>query len=314
MRNTLKENNFSRRQFIKAGGVAGAILSLFGVAGAGLSSGKNTDSYTGWERYTHGDGQFFNRKPFRVDEPTYIRAGQTRRIKNYEKLGYRKKIVNRLLKNTKANSTEYDSGDLIAAITDTKVREFYQKRPDLFEEILLAKESNKKQKQNWKKFRKEYILADAWSEAHSSLIFGNNKYPRDPDSPPEIWDFQGISGIKIPFKSPGHASALIKAICHTFGATLVGITRLNPDWVYDQTIRGAEKGQTKVPVHWKYAIVFGVAHEWDTMYANPTYGTSYDGYSQLRVIGGKLEAFIRHLGYPARAHIPPGSYDIVMPR
>jgi reductive dehalogenase len=49
------------------------------------------------------------------------------------------------------------------------------------------------------------------------------------------------------------------------------------------------------------------------MYCNPTYGTSYDAYSRERIIGGKLETFIHELGYPARAHVPPSSYDLVMP-
>lgn len=49
------------------------------------------------------------------------------------------------------------------------------------------------------------------------------------------------------------------------------------------------------------------------MYANPTYGTSYDAYSMLRYISGKLEVFLKEIGYSARAHVPPVNYDLVMP-
>ncbi|GAG53504.1 unnamed protein product, partial [marine sediment metagenome] len=44
------------------------------------------DSYTGWERYTHGAGMFFNRKPFRKDSPTYGLVEETRRLRWEESL------------------------------------------------------------------------------------------------------------------------------------------------------------------------------------------------------------------------------------
>lgn len=40
-------------------------------------------------------------------------------------------------------------------------------------------------------------------------------------------------------------------------------------------------------------MVIAIPYEWDSMYANPTYGTSYDAYSMLRFITGKLEANTR---------------------
>lgn len=90
MKDKKKLKDLSRRDFLKIGGIVGTGLSLLGVAGAGLAAGKDTDSYTGWERYTHGDGQFFNRKPFEVDQaPTIEKVGETRRINSAEQLFYR---------------------------------------------------------------------------------------------------------------------------------------------------------------------------------------------------------------------------------
>ena len=43
-------------------------------------AGRSYDSYTGWERFTHGAGMFFNRKPFQKDGPTYERAEHHRRV------------------------------------------------------------------------------------------------------------------------------------------------------------------------------------------------------------------------------------------
>jgi hypothetical protein len=111
---------------------------------------------------------------------------------------------------------------------------------------------------------------------------------------------------------------LIGAICgwnltHTFGATLVGITKLNPDWVFQGRFRGVGQVDYDVPKHWEYAIVFAPPHEWDMFYANAVYGSSFDADSRERIIGGRLENFIQQLGYPARAHVPPGHYDLITP-
>jgi len=79
-------NNLNRRDFIKFGGLAGFALSLFGAAGAGYFSGKSKESYTGWGKDAYGENQFFNRKPFRRNNPTYKKVGETRRIEYLENI------------------------------------------------------------------------------------------------------------------------------------------------------------------------------------------------------------------------------------
>lgn len=69
------------RSILKTGGLLAAILGSIGISVAGYLSGKDYGSYTGWERYTHGAGMFFNRKPFRKDRPTYGVTDKTRRVK-----------------------------------------------------------------------------------------------------------------------------------------------------------------------------------------------------------------------------------------
>ncbi|MGD8985588.1 MAG: hypothetical protein PVH99_13280 [Desulfobacteraceae bacterium] len=69
------------RSLLKAGGLIGALLGIIGISLAGYVSGKSYDSYTGWERYTHGAGMFFNRKPFHKDRPTYEVTEKTLRVK-----------------------------------------------------------------------------------------------------------------------------------------------------------------------------------------------------------------------------------------
>jgi len=118
-------------------------------------------------------------------------------------------------------------------------------------------------------------------------------------------------------KDPVKTAELIKKVSHQFGSILVGITRLNPDWVYGYPIsrRGFANldEPLDIPDHWEFAIVVGVPMSWDPLYANPPFGTSNDAYSRSRIIATRVAAFITALGYPARTHTPGTSYDLMVP-
>lgn len=304
----------SRRDFIKYGGLVGGALSLAGAAGAGLAAGKDTTSYTGTERSAHGDGQFFNRKPFYVDFPTYEKVGKTSRINYLENIFKRNGEMYRLMHPRDGSAPKW-SLDKGAEDLPEHLRKYYEEHTNALPEFKKAIEKSQEQHKNWEGFKDKYLLADAWSTAHSVPMRSRNgqqAFPPEPDSPPEVSDFKGIRNKALPLKSAKHGSDLMKKISYSFGATLVGIAKVNPDWVYQGYMRGAGKGEFDKPKHWKYAIVVAVPHEWDALYANPTYGSSYDGYSRLRIIAGKLEVFLKHIGYSARSHVPPMSYDIAV--
>ncbi|MCP4310619.1 MAG: hypothetical protein GY790_05105 [Bacteroidetes bacterium] len=56
----------------------------------------------------------------------------------------------------------------------------------------------------------------------------------------------------MPIKSPELVAKLIKKVAHHFGASMVGITTIEPDWCYDYDLRGSRKsGTLEVPAHWK---------------------------------------------------------------
>ena len=297
MNGSKEKKLFNRRDFLKIGGACGAGLSLAGIAGAGLAAGKDTDSYTGWERYTHGEGQFFNRKPFEVDQaPTIEKVSETRRINAAEQLFYRIGIAMPFLRGMKPKEE-----------MPKELSDFYREHPSDMEDMKNAFKAGQRQQQNWEKYKDRYIIADAWSEAHSRSM---RNFPPRPSGLPEIADFKGVDPDKLEFKSSKHASELLKKIAHSFGATLVGFCKLNPDFVYQGKLRGEGNKQFDVPKHWKNCIVVASPHEWDALYANPTYGTSYDAYSRECIIAGKLEVFLKHIGYSARAHVPGNSYDL----
>jgi epoxyqueuosine reductase len=312
------DGNF--RSILKVSGLLAAILGIIGIALAGYIGGKHYDSYTGWERYTHGAGMFFNRRPFRKNRPTYGVVDKTRRLNFEENILGRLFMMKELMMPHDGSKPKWEPPQGIEGLPQP-LKGYYQNNPESFKWTLNAFGLVMKQMEDWPKYETRYALIDAWSNALGSAFedhvgepYPERLFPPEPQGPPEKWDFRGIRRKKpLPFKSPKHASQLIKKITHTFGATLVGITELNPDWCYQGFLRGVGPGKYDVLSHWKYAIVFGTPHEWDQMYVNPTYGSSYDAYSRERNIAGRLESFLHELGYPARSHVPPVHYDIMMP-
>ncbi len=305
---------------LKIGGAAGALLGLIGIAAAGYLAGTSYDSYTGWERHSHGAGMFYNRKPFRRDRPTYDVTQEPQRVNWIESLNSRLAMILSLVQPADGGEPKWVPPMGVDKLPEP-LRSYFKENETSYRNSLKAFEYVVQQKADWDRFKVRFAVADAYSNAvaspfenHEGEFYFDKLIPPEPQGPPEVWDFRGIRRAEpMRFKSPGHASGLIKKITHAFGATLVGITRLNPDWCYQGFLRGVGPGKYDVPAHWEYAIVFATPHEWDQMYANPTYGTSYDAYARQREIGGKLETFLHELGYPARSHVPPVSYDLVMP-
>lgn len=283
----------AQRSILKAAGALAAILGLVGVAVAGYAAGRGYDGYTGWERHNLGAGQFYNRKPFRKDSPTYGVTDETIRLKWEDILFNRLTSIRDLMRPPDGREPRWVPSMGIENLPEP-LKTFFKDQPERYRLTLKSFELMEQQKANWENFNVQFAIADAWSNAHASVYQDQSGefdfkrfFPPEPDRPPEEWDFRGIRrGSPLPFKSPRHASQLIKKIAHTFGATLVGITKLNPDWCYQGFLRGVGRVDYDIPAHWEYAIVLVTPHEWDAFYANPTYGTSYDAYSRERFIAG----------------------------
>jgi epoxyqueuosine reductase len=301
-----------RRNFLKTAGLATGALTLAGAAGVGFAAGKDKDSYTGWGRTAYGKDQFFNRKPFAVEKPCYEEIGPTSRITYIEELFKRNAEMRNLLfpRNPDIKSWRFDDGP--DALPD-HLKRYYHANPGALDDFRTAMERGLAQRNVHQEYREEYFLAEAFSAAHSSTIRGPGAYPPQPDGKPEVSDFENVNPHGLPLKSPQHGSELIKSITHTFGASLAGIARLREEWVYQGFLRGVGLVDYEVPAHWKNVIIFAMPHEWDSLYAAPNYGTSFDAYSLLRMIAGKLEVFIKMIGYSARSHVPPTSYELVLP-
>ena len=315
---------------LKTGSAFAAVLGLIGIAIAGYFAGKSYDTYTGTERFYHGAGQFFNRKSFRRDKPTYGKTDRHSRLSWVDNIFNRTQAMMAVLmplmahkggENTPEGGKPPQGPPDVMEKLPEAFQNYYKENPEKYKQSLKLFKLVGEQKANWPKYQDRYAIIDAWSNAqgsswedHEGDPHVDRLYPPEPQGPPEESDFRGIRRDNpLPFKSLKHAAELMKRITYSFGATLVGVTKLNPDWCYQGILRGVGEIEWEKPDHWEYAIVFATPHEWDQMYVNPTYGSSYDAYCRDREIAGKLEAFIKELGYPARSHVPPFFYDVVMP-
>jgi len=107
----------------------------------------------------------------------------------------------------------------------------------------------------------------------------------------------------------------IKNLARYYGGLTVGITELKPYHVYSHVGRGEGVYGDPIPVEHKYAVAITVEMDHDMIGPNPRLQGSMESAHQY-VEGGRvavqLAAYIRFLGYPARAHID-GNYQVICP-
>lgn len=278
----------SRRDVLKLGGVIGLGAGLTGVAGAGWIQGKSVDTYSGWE--SHEGKTYFNRGPFQVEKPNYkVFRSEITRIEGLDAPSDRHNLIKQLGLDKKDGLLQA-SGPL---------KDYYVRNPDKFtKDKIIIEEINPRRKEVEKKIGKKFALAHAWDQSWVAVK------PGIPQKP-EVSDWEGVRKPAYKLKSPQKTAELIKKMAQSFGAPLVGITKLNPAWVYATAAgsRGYKAGEPiSIPEWWEFAIVIGVPHEWDAMLANPTYGGEDDAISRSNIAAARLAHFIKSLGYPARIH------------
>ncbi len=300
-----KSDKVSRRKFLKVTGAAAAVAGGAGLGFFGYSSGKDPRSHTGWESF-EGAAKVFNRKRFMADKPHYQIVGPTRRVDARTEVIFSR--MSRLMR-------QWNDEKGIEGLDDN-LKAYYLAHPeDLELDLRIRREIFPKRREDNAKYGNQFLLAEAWSHAMGEV------WPEGITEPPQVSDFPEAKGFGQPpepltMKSPEKTAKLIKQIAFQLGATIVGITKLNPDWVYKYPMRRRGLDTEKpfdIPRHWEYAIVVGTPMSWDPFYANPNYGTSHDAYARSRIVAYRLTAFIKQLGYPARPHTPGMEYDLMVP-
>lgn len=109
--------------------------------------------------------------------------------------------------------------------------------------------------------------------------------------------------------SPQEATQRVKGFGKRLGASLVGITRINPLWVYSK--RGEifydnwEDWGQKINLDHKYAIVFAEEMEFDLVSTAPHTPTNIESmynYAKGAFISTQIASFIANIGYSATAN------------
>lgn len=110
-------------------------------------------------------------------------------------------------------------------------------------------------------------------------------------------------------------TSFIKNLARYLGALDVGITELKPYHVYSHIGRGTGVYGAPISIEHRFAIAFTVEMDRMMIAANPEPPgvlESAKQYVEAARVAVQLAACIRHLGYPARAHID-GNYRVVAP-
>jgi hypothetical protein len=341
-RSEKEESSCSRREFFKIGGAVAAGLQVGAVAGAGLAAGKDPSTHTGWQHL--GDNtQFVDRSKMIRKGSAFEIVGKTLRPEMQESAFGRQALIIRDMRQYREMIASFNAGaerqegmgnmisppqgeiapettggvkpsreetsfPPVEAFTEPMLS-WYKDHPDLYElDKIRMEEIMPKKRRDVEQYGAYYSLINAWSgswSTHESIT----EAPEESDF--KIGDRRKL-GEALPFKSPAHAARLIKKVAHHFGASMVGITTIEPDWCYNYDLRGSEeRGTYEVPKHWKYVIAFGVPHQWEQVNSNPNSGTSFDAYARVSIAARRLETFIKSLGYPARRHSPMDGYDLI---
>ena len=115
------------------------------------------------------------------------------------------------------------------------------------------------------------------------------------------WD-DPVNPAQFPVSDPTWMSERIKTVAKFYGADLVGITKVNPLWVYSNYFDSASGKSGPIEMPYPYAIVMGIEMSWDEINKSPRYEASAAtalGYSRMAELSASLAKYIRALGYPA---------------
>jgi ferredoxin len=120
------------------------------------------------------------------------------------------------------------------------------------------------------------------------------------------WD-DPVSQVDYPVPDPARMSDRIKQVARFYGANLVGITTIDPRWVYSNFFEPVTGNSGPNHVSYQYAIVMGIEMDWQGINTSPREGASAATaliYSRMAELAASLAKYIRSLGYPA---IPCGN-------
>lgn len=115
------------------------------------------------------------------------------------------------------------------------------------------------------------------------------------------WD-DPVNPVQFPVPDPAWMSNRIKEVARFYGADLIGITEIDPHWVYSHYFERATGNYEQLELSYKYAVVMGIEMDWQRIDESPRPEASAAtalAYSQMAELSASLAKYIRALGYPA---------------
>jgi ferredoxin len=99
----------------------------------------------------------------------------------------------------------------------------------------------------------------------------------------------------------------IKEVARFYGANLVGVTQIDPRWIYSHTFERSTGNYERNEAKFKYAIVMAIEMDWKHINESPRFEASAATaliYSRMSELASSLAKYIRSLGYRA---VPSGN-------
>jgi len=118
-----------------------------------------------------------------------------------------------------------------------------------------------------------------------------------------------VRPLQHQFASPDEAAEHLRAVARYFGADLVGIAEVDDAFVY--THAGHESGASSeragrpIQLAHRYAIVMAIEMDYRLISSSPSYIDAAEvgrGYVRAGMTAVSVAAYLRELGWPARAH------------
>jgi len=121
----------------------------------------------------------------------------------------------------------------------------------------------------------------------------------DPQYGGRFTHYRSPDGAKVEVIDPQKMARDIKNAARFFGASIVGICKLDRRFVYSHTLQGSPN---EIPPECEYAVVMGYEEDYELLKYFPTYiadAAASAGYSQMAITNSYLSEFIRGMGYKA---------------
>ena len=120
------------------------------------------------------------------------------------------------------------------------------------------------------------------------------------------WD-DGVEARRIAVHDPAAMTVQIKGMARLYGADLVGITEINPLWVYSHYFDSTTGNNGPLELPFKYAVVMAIEMDFSSIRKSPGFAASAavaKVYSNMAEVSSKLAKYIRGLGWEA---LPSGN-------